>query len=113
MPIRSKVAQDVGRLTTVSNVCPHQQRRRRRQQQRIGGTKRRICQEEIRDRRTRKDKSVFKTTSYLRNRGSELRSEICTHFASNKFQIYLCYAEIKHSDWLKIVVGLGTANQSA
>ena len=25
---------------------------------------------------------------------------------------WLSYAEIKHSDWLKIVMGLGTANQS-
>ena len=25
----------------------------------------------------------------------------------------LCFAVIKHSDWLKLVMGVGTANQSA
>ena len=33
--------------------------------------------------------------------------------SQTKFRVeYLCYAKIKHSVWLKIGFGLGTANQS-
>ena len=48
---------------------------------------------------------------YLRLRGREF--EMAGADESNFRLVMLLYAEIKHSDRFKLVVGLGTANQTA
>ena len=52
-----------------------------------------------------RNKKVFEV--YFKEMDRELMS------LTNFRKALLCYAEIKHSDWLEIVMGLGTANQSS